>query len=128
MSSKMAQRIHDKRIECGLTMEELAAKIGVNKSSISKWESGDVGNINRVSIAKMAQIFHCRPSWLMDFDDASDVTLTYDAPGKKPISVIVEQDAPIIGPSNKLAELYEVALNIKPENLDLAIKLLKSLL
>ena len=125
--SKMSQRIHDKRIEYGYTMDELAEKIQVNKSSISKWENGDVDNIKRIYIARMAELFHVRPSWLMDMDDVADVTLTYEAEGKEPIKLKVEQQNPIIGPTSDIAQLYKVALDIKPENIPLAIEILKSL-
>ena len=122
----MAERIHDKRIEAGLTMEELAEKIGVNKSSISKWESGDVGNIKRSYIAKMAKLFNVNPVWLMALDGIPEVQLTYEAPNKEPITVTVDHE-PIIGQSSKIAELYQLVLAIKPENMDLAINILKSL-
>lgn len=126
--NKMGDRIHEKRLEYGLTMEELAEKIGVNKSSISKWEANDVGNIKRSSIQKMAEIFHCRPSWLMGFEDTPQVTVTYNAEGKEPLTALVDTQEPIIGESSKRAQLYKVALEIKPENLDIAIQILKSLL
>lgn len=124
---EMGKRIHDKRKEYGLSMEELAEKIGVNKSSISKWESGTVGDIKRIYIAKMAQVFHVRPSWLMGYDKEDNVTLTYEAPEKEPVKLVVDHE-PIIGPTSKIAELYQLVLSIKPENYDLAINILKSLM
>lgn len=124
---EMGKRIHDKRKECGLSMEELAEKIGVNKSSISKWESGTVGDIKRIYIAKMAQVFHVRPSWLMGYDKEDDVTLTYEAPGKESVKLQVDNQPPIIGHTSKIAELYSLILSIEPQDYDLAIRILKSL-
>ncbi len=112
--NKMGQRIRSKRLEYNLTMEELAEKIGANKSSISKWEAGEVDNIKRIYIAKMAQIFHCKPSWLMDMDDALDFMVTYTAPDKEPVTLLVEQE-PIMGAASQLAILYSYAAKIKPE-------------
>ena len=86
----MGPRIRDKREELGLSQEELGLKLGVRKSAISKWESGEIENLKRTTIAKMAALFHCRPSWLMDLED-EDVTLTYKAPGKQPFTVKVEE-------------------------------------
>lgn len=123
---EMAKRIHDKRKEYNLSMEELAEKIGVNKSSISKWEAGTVGDIKRTYIAKMAQIFHVRPSWLMGYDQEEGITLTYEAPGQETVRLSVDKE-PIIGPTSKIAELYSLILAIDPKNYDLAIKILKSL-
>ena len=123
---KMSERIHDKRNEFGWTMEELAEKIGVNKSSISKWENSQVDNIKRTYIAKMAELFHVKPSWLMGYDSENDITVTYEKPGADTVRLQVDHE-PIVGNTSKIAELYGLVLNIKPENMDLAIKILKTL-
>ena len=126
--SIIGDRIHQKRTECGMTLEELGEKLGVQRQAVSKWEKGEVQNIKRSYIAKMAEMFHCSPVWLMGFDDSEEVQLIYNAKGKEPITAIVDTREPIIGESNKRAQLYKVALDIKPENLDVAIQILKSLI
>lgn len=122
----MAKRIHDKRVEAGLTMEELGDRLGVKKQSVGKWESGFVSNIERSRISKMASLFDVSPAWLMGFEDSNNVNLTYSAPGKDPVFVKVDA-LPITGPASKRAALYQAALSVKDENLDVAIQLLKSL-
>ena len=123
---QMGARIREKRRELDLTLEELGEKLGVQKSAISKWEKGEVLNIKREYISKMAGIFGVSPAWLMGLDNASDVSITYSAPGRE--TVTTQADArPIIGPASKRAELYQAALNVKEENIDVAIDLLKSL-
>ena len=107
-------------------VEELAEKIGVNKSSISKWENSQVDNIKRTYIAKMAELFHVKPSWLMGYDSESDITVTYEKPGSDSVTLQVDH-APIMGNTSKIAELYQLVLAIKPENMDLAINILRSL-
>lgn len=125
--STMAQRIKEKRLEYHLTMEELGQKLGVQKSAVNKWEKNQVENIKRSTIAKMAEIFQCRPSWLMGYDAETNVTVTYESPGKEPLKLLVDRDKPIIGQSRLRAELYQAALEVSPANLEVAIKLLKSL-
>ena len=122
----LGKKIHDKRREKDMSMEELGAKLGVSRQTICKWENGKVNNIDRDHIAKMAQLFNVSPSWLMGFDDSPQVTLTYEAPGKEPVRTIANQ-APIIGAASLRAKLYDVAINVKPENLQTAINILKSL-
>ena len=123
---KMGMRIHNKRRELDLTLEELGKKLGVQKSAISKWEKGEVVNIKREYIDKMAKIFDVSPQWLMGYETAPEVTLTYEAPGHDTIKTTVG-GKPIIGPASKRAELYQAALEVKTENIDVAIQLLKSL-
>ena len=128
MSKIMGQRIHNKRVEMHLTMEELGQKVGVSRQTICNWEKGQVENISREHIKTMAELFHCEKSWLMNMEDAAEVTLTYEAPDKEPIRVKVAGD-PILGQrdASLRAELYDAALNVRPENYEIAIKLLKSL-
>ena len=124
----MGQRIHDKRVEYGMTMEELGAKLGVQRSAVNKWEKGEVLNIKRSYIKAMAELFRVSPAWLMGMDDA-DTTVTYTAPDREPVTLLVDGN-PIIGSSsapNLQIELYQAALDVRPENYAIAIKLLKSL-
>ena len=43
----MAQRIKQRRISMGYTQDELASKLGLQKSAIAKYENGRVENIKR---------------------------------------------------------------------------------
>ena len=124
----MGMRIRSKRVELGLTMEELGEKLGVQRQAINKWEKGEVQNIKRSYITKMAELFDVSPAWLMGFESSENVTLTYSAPGKE--TVVTEPDAhPVLGAEAtiKRAALYQAALKVRPENIDVAIQLLKSL-
>lgn len=123
----LGKRITSKREAMGLTQDELGKKIGVSRQTICKWENGEAKFIERNRISQLAELFHCSPSWLMGFDDAENVKLTYVAPGKEPIHTKVD-GTPIIGTeSTSLAALYQACMNVKPENIEVAIKLLKSL-
>ena len=125
----MGQRIHDKRKENDLSMEELGKKLGVGKGTISRWEHGEVENIKRSMIAEMAKIFGCDAVWLMGLENASNVKIEYTAEGHDPLKLTVDHQ-PIIGKSAEMAQradLYKVALEVRPENIQIAIELLKSL-
>lgn len=66
----MGERIKSRRVEMGLTQEELAGRLGLQKSAIAKYENGRVENIKRSIIQKMAAVLDCSPCFLMGFDDA----------------------------------------------------------
>ena len=128
--NKMGQRIKDKREEAGLSQEELGQKLGVQRQAIYKWEKGEVTNIKRSYIAQMAQIFECDPVWLMGFENAPNVSLTYHAPGEESVMTTVDQE-PIIGQSaqiSKRARLLTYAAALSDSDLDAAIAVLKSLI
>ena len=65
----MAERIKEKRLLKNLTQEELAEKLGLQKSAIAKYENGRVENIKRSTIAKMAEVLECSPAYLMGWEE-----------------------------------------------------------
>lgn len=67
----MADRIKERRLQMAYTQEELAKKLGLQKSAIAKYENGRVENIKRSVIAEMANVLECSPSYLMGWDEAS---------------------------------------------------------
>ena len=69
----MAERIKQKRIEKGLTQEELGEKLGLQKSAIAKYENGRVENIKRSIIVDMAKVLECSPSYLMGWENNTDI-------------------------------------------------------
>lgn len=63
------ERIKLARKAAGLTQTELAEKLGLKFSVISKYETGRVVNLKREVIEEIAKALHVRPSWLMCLDD-----------------------------------------------------------
>ena len=66
---EMQDRIKERRIQLGYTQEELAKKLGLQKSAIAKYENGRVENIKRSIILKMSEVLDCSPCYLMALDD-----------------------------------------------------------
>lgn len=66
---EMNQRIKERRLAMNYTQEELAEKLGLQKSAIAKYENGRVENIKRSIILKMATILECSPTYLMGWDE-----------------------------------------------------------
>lgn len=128
---EMGKRIKQKREEANMTMEELGKKLGVTKSTISKYERGEISQIKRTHVEELSKILHCSPEWLMGFDNAKDVKVVYTADGHEPVEALVEVSKPVLGreaETAKRALLYKVALDVKPENLQTAIDILKALI
>ena len=64
----MGERIRILRKQHRMSMEELGSMIGVGKSAILKYENGQVENLPRSTIEKMAILFGVSPAYLMCFD------------------------------------------------------------
>ena len=86
----MATRIKERRLAMDYTQEELASKLGLQKSAIAKYENGRVENIKRSIIQKMASILECSPSYLMGWEDSS-------IPSYSNIHPIGTQSLPVLG-------------------------------
>ncbi|MEE1443236.1 MAG: XRE family transcriptional regulator [Blautia sp.] len=69
---EMGERIKERRLAMNFTQEELAQKLGLQKSAIAKYENGRVENIKRSVISKMADILECTPSYLMGWESISN--------------------------------------------------------
>ncbi|MCM1119335.1 MAG: helix-turn-helix domain-containing protein [bacterium] len=78
----MGDKIKYHREKLGLTQEELGAKLPspVKKAAVMKWEKGNVENIKRSNILKMAELFEISPCELM-FSDSKIIV----APEPEPV-------------------------------------------
>lgn len=65
----MGERICELRTAHNMSMEELGKYLGVGRSAIFKYEKGQVENLPRSTIEKMAILFGVSPSYIMCFDE-----------------------------------------------------------
>jgi len=68
------------RIQKGLTLEELAQKVGVSRQTIQRYESGVISNIPSDNIEKMANALDISPGNLMGWDNPSSDPNTSSVP------------------------------------------------
>lgn len=66
---KIGKRIESARTEHNLTQEDLAKELGLNKSTIQRYETGQIKKIKLPVIHAMAKILNVNPSWLSDQSD-----------------------------------------------------------
>lgn len=59
------ERIKERRSACGLTLLEVAEKLGVKEATAQRYESGEIKNIRHETIMSLSKIFRCSPSYLM---------------------------------------------------------------
>ena len=76
--------IREKRIELGMTMKEVADKVGVSEATISRWESGEIANMRRGAIFSLAKTLNISPNEIMGWKDTPLIAAEEIAPyGKK---------------------------------------------
>jgi transcriptional regulator with XRE-family HTH domain len=71
-------KIKNRRLELGLTLEEIAEKTGVTAPTIQRYESGEIKNMRRDKVAKLAIALNLSPAYLMGWE--SEDTAPTDVP------------------------------------------------
>jgi len=69
MEKSINSLIYNRRKELGMTIEELANAIGVNKGTVSRWESGEIDNMRRDKITLLARALNISPLAIMGIDE-----------------------------------------------------------
>lgn len=66
------ERIRSRRKECGLTLLEVANKIGVKEATVQRYESGNIKNIKRDTLVRLAEALDTTPAALMGWDSENE--------------------------------------------------------
>ena len=67
----MAVDIQVRRRELNLTLEQIGNYVGVSKSTVKKWESGNIKNLRRDKIVLLSQILRVSPLDILDLNNCS---------------------------------------------------------
>ena len=67
----VGEKIRSRRIELGMTMDDLGKAIGVQRSAINKYEKGIITDLKRSTIAALATALNVPVMYLLD-DDPDD--------------------------------------------------------
>lgn len=65
----IVKRIRDRRIELGLSYQDIADATGISKSTIQRYETGAIRKVPINQIEELAKALHVTPSYLMGWDD-----------------------------------------------------------
>lgn len=88
------EKIRYRRQQLGMSVRELASRLGVSHGCVTKWENNQVTGISDKHFTNLAKILDCNILWLLDLDDA--ITL-----GPDNVAELVElppvREVPIIG-------------------------------
>lgn len=66
---EMCKIIKQRRRELEMTLDDVAKAVGVNRSTVQRWESGAIFNIKRDKIAKLAFVLRVSPEYLLGWTE-----------------------------------------------------------
>lgn len=73
-------RIAERRMQLGLTMDDVAQKIGVAKSTIQRYETGQIQKIKLPVIESIASALSVNPAWLIGKSEDPAPKSVYEGP------------------------------------------------
>lgn len=75
---EIAGKIKSRRLELGLTLEDVAKAVGVGRSTVRKWETGMIKNMGRDKIAKLASVLNMDPVEFVPISNQSSTRLSVE--------------------------------------------------
>ncbi|CAG9976435.1 TPA: LexA family protein [Staphylococcus aureus] len=109
----MKPDIKSRRKELNLTLEQVGDLVGVGKSTVRKWETGDIENMKRDKIVKLAKALKVSPSYIMGIEDEKPQLETL--PVKKiPVVSKISAGIPIYTEENLVDYIYFSTKNLNP--------------
>ncbi|MCO4346647.1 LexA family protein [Staphylococcus agnetis] len=107
----MKPDIKSRRKELNLTLEQVGDLVGVGKSTVRKWETGDIENMKRDKIVKLAKALRVSPSYIMGIEDEQPQLETL--PVKKiPVLSKISAGMPIYTEENLIDYIYFATKNL----------------
>lgn len=67
----IGERIYKKRMELGLSVEDIAKKLNKNRATIYRYENNEIEKIPINILEPLAKILHTTPAYIMGFDEDS---------------------------------------------------------
>lgn len=67
------ERIRSKRQEKGITLAQIANKLGVTEATAQRYESGNIKSVPYEHMCAYGEILGCSPAYLMGWEDAEEI-------------------------------------------------------
>lgn len=104
-----------RRLQLKLTLEEVGDLVGVGKSTVRKWETGDIENMKRDKIVKLAKALQVSPAYIMGMEEEVDLPLIPAIPA--PVLSQISAGEPLYAEEN-IIEYAQIPAFLYKENVD----------
>ena len=71
---ELANRLRNKRLELGISLQEVAERLGISKVTIQRYETLDIVNIPSDNIEKLAKLYEVSPAYIMGWENTDEPT------------------------------------------------------
>lgn len=66
------ERIHERRLEKGITLAQVAERLGVTEATAQRYECGNIKSIPYEYMCAYGEILNCSPCYLMGWEDKEE--------------------------------------------------------
>lgn len=119
--------LKQKRKSLGLTMKDVARACDVSEATVSRWESGNIGDMKRSRIAALADILQISPAIIVGTVDDTNFSQLGDY--EENIEYLKNQPELLelykeIVENDQLAILFDKAKKLEPKDLEQILKII----
>ena len=117
----MKPDIKSRRKELNLTLEQVGDLVGVGKSTVRKWETGDIENMKRDKIVKLAKALRVSPSYIMGIEEEQPQLETLSVK-KIPVVSKISAGLPIYSEENLIDYIYFATNKLNSDKEEFGLK------
>ena len=77
---KIGDRIKERRMELGYSVDEVAEKLGKNRATVYRYESNEIEKLPITTLEPLAKALNTTPAYLMGWDEEKPEPETKDDP------------------------------------------------
>lgn len=106
-AERLGERLKVLRKQHGLTLEQVGDAVGVGKSTVRKWETGEITSIGHDKVIKLAEVFQISSGELLSPDRPKQAVANRIRSCREEIGLSVDELAEIIGKNRATVYRYE---------------------
>lgn len=93
----IGDRVKERRMELGLSVEEVAKRINKNRATVYRYESKDIEKMPITILEPLARVLHTTPAYLMGWTEEKTIPLSVDVTKFDNIQPIERRRIPMLG-------------------------------
>ena len=88
---ELSEILKARRKELGLTLLEIAKRVGVSEATVQRWESGEIKTMRHGRIVKLAEVLELSPAQLMGWEDKAPADDYSKIPNVLPLPKVIKK-------------------------------------
>lgn len=86
----IGKRIQDRRKELNLSVEEIARRLDKNRTTVYRYEKGDIENLPLETLKPLAEILQTTPAYIMGWTDTADDPISDEDTNRSRVDCLYE--------------------------------------